>query len=258
MLHVLSRLSIASLLLAAGCAATGQDSKAAGGGAAPSSEAKGGDKKKDEPDLEKLEGEVEVAKWELQLSELSSERDARSAREEVQAKEVSHREAELALQAFLEHERPNKVTGKKIDLDQRRNRMWEAEQELEELQAMYSQEDFAKTTKELVLERGKRNVDIAKRQLDLGEREMGAMEKIELAGKERDLREKLRQAELAHQQADAKLAEGELSTKIKLAKSKAGLREKEKALEKARKDAPAPAAEEKTAAAASSLGGTGS
>lgn len=107
-------------------------------------------------------------------SELASERIANERKKIESATKVAKAERDLAaaereLKVFLEVERKNEEAEARLELDENRYRVDHAKDELAELEAMYSQDEFAKTTKELVIKRGRRQLEIAEREMALAD-----------------------------------------------------------------------------------------
>lgn len=115
----------------------------------------------------KLAHDLRMAELKLKVAQL----DARIANDDAESSvRKAERELELAksmLDHFDKFIAPARLAEARIALDSAENRATQARDEYDELVAMYKQEDFAEMTKELVLKRGRHNMDIAKRRLKI-------------------------------------------------------------------------------------------
>src|SRR5690349_2533751 len=152
-------------------AAPGDEAKeaAAGGGdkeakAAPSPEAA---KKKAERKAEKKVRELAYARMELALAEMDAENDLRDAKFDLEHAQQELDAAEKELGHFKGQVRPLELEDSQLDLDRSSESALQRKQELDELIAMYKKDEFAKMTKELVLQRGKTTMEFAQRELEL-------------------------------------------------------------------------------------------
>jgi len=99
--------------------------------------------------------------------------------------------AKKELDLFLTAHKPREVEEHKITIDAQTYRAEEAKDEQAELESMYKDDEFAKKTKELVLKRGKRQVELADRGLAVAKKEQEVFEQHTLPDRERDLRRKV-------------------------------------------------------------------
>ncbi|HLQ37421.1 MAG TPA: hypothetical protein VK348_06455 [Planctomycetota bacterium] len=77
-----------------------------------------------------------------------------------------------------------------------------AKDELQELESMYEKEEFAKSTKELVLKRGRRQLEMAERSLKVSTTELEVLKEHTLVQKEKDLQQKVADTDLELKKAD--------------------------------------------------------
>lgn len=222
------RLPIASSLLLCFVAACGAVPAApvaeAGPTAAPKSAAAedraGEDKEKDkdkaaarkqkQKELRNKERELEAAKVEQQVAEI--ERTVRLRGIELaQGKTATEQaKAKADLEVFLGSVKPRELEEKRIGLDQSQHRLEHSKDELGELVAMYEADEFAKTTKELVLKRGRREVEMAERYLAVAQKELLHFENVVLPQRERELRDKVVEAEHEHKKAESEAQKARL------------------------------------------------
>ena len=119
---------------------------------------------------------------------------------------------------FLRDVKPREIEEHKISLDRSIHRAEHAKDEFDELQAMYAADEFAKTTKELVLKRGRREMELAQRSLAVEQKEHAHFEQVELPKRERDLQQKVDEAAAEHRKADAEASKWKLEVELALQK----------------------------------------
>lgn len=145
--------------------------------------------------------EIEYFTMEQQMAAIDRgvrEQTMRLATERV-ARELAKAEKELEL--FEKEHKPREIDEHKISMDQQTHYAEEQKDEFGELEAMYKEDEFAKTTKELVLKRGRRQMEMAQRRLEIARREEAVWASHTLPERERDLRQKVEDAKFeAHKQ----------------------------------------------------------
>ncbi|MBL8727319.1 MAG: hypothetical protein JNM25_02735 [Planctomycetes bacterium] len=122
--------------------------------------------------------------------------------------------ARRELEVFLKDVKPRELDDRRLSLDGATYRAEHSKDELGELTAMYEADEFARTTKELVLKRGRRDMEMADRRLALETREFAHFEQFELPKRERELRQKLADAELARKKAEAEAEKARLELEL--------------------------------------------
>ncbi len=116
------------------------------------------------------------------------------------AADLAHARSELEL--FMKELRPREIEEKKMGLDQATYRAEHSKDEYGELEAMYQADEFARKTKELVLKRGRRDLEMAERYLAIQKREIVHFESVQLPERERQLRQRITDAELERMKAE--------------------------------------------------------
>ncbi|MGE3174972.1 MAG: hypothetical protein AB7O97_20255 [Planctomycetota bacterium] len=156
-------------------------------------------------DLDYAKVEVQTAAIERQVRTMGVETAVADAQLEVDKKRK-------ALDLFLQRIKPRELEEQRIGLDAQTYRAAESKAELAELEAMYKEDEFASATKELVVQRGRRQMELADRRLAVTRQEFDLFEQHTLPDRERDLRQELKQAEqglekarLEHQKAQLEL-----------------------------------------------------
>ncbi len=163
-------------------------------------------------ELQQKQRELDYAKIAVQTTAI--ERQVRTMTVEAA---VQHAQRELdkkqrELDQFLQQLRPRELEEHQIDLDHQVHRAEDAKDELAELEAMYKDDEFAKTTKELVVKRGRRQLEMAARGLAVGRQEFEQFEKHTLVEREQELQQaakdaalELEKARLEHQKTQIEL-----------------------------------------------------
>jgi len=124
------------------------------------------------------------------------------------AADLAHARSELEL--FVKELRPRELEEKKMGLDQATYRAEHSKDEYGELEAMYQADEFARKTKELVLKRGRRDLEMAERYLAIQKREIAHFEGSQLPERERQLRQRIADAELERQKAETEASKSKL------------------------------------------------
>lgn len=169
---------------------------------------------------EKKAKELETAKMELDIEQMSAAAKVTAAQQAVVHASFDLAEAQQAFDNYKGIEAPMQLESATIDLEQGRFRVAMREAELKELEDMYKKEQFATTTKELVLERGKKELEFAKREYAVAEKKHANLSKIEIPKKTRDLEESLRKAQEEASKAQAELKKTQAETQLELLKSR--------------------------------------
>jgi hypothetical protein len=167
----------------------------------------------------KKEREVAYARMEQEIAKLSAAAEEREAENAVTEANQKLEQAKKDRDSFKGKEMPTKLAEKQLDVDRYTQRTEESRQELEELEGMYKKEDFASLTKELVINRGRKNLEFAKRGLELAKQGQEQFTGHELPKKEKELDQAVEKAEKGLQEASAKKEKGALENKLKLLKA---------------------------------------
>ncbi len=158
-----------------------------------------------------------------------------SARQSVAAAERALAKARRELEVFLEDVRPREVEEKEISFAQQQQYAREAEAELAELRAMYEKDEFATTTKELVIDRGERKAEFARRRLGLAQRELRHFVEHTMAVKEQDLRQAVATAEIDLEKARKEVQKGQIERELQVEREKTRVDDLKEEMEEMRK-----------------------
>jgi len=208
-------------VIASGCASPPPAPSPAGDVAKPAAAAgqeqgEGKDKEKaaarkqKNQELRSKEREVESAKVEQQIAEIDRAVRQRGIELGLHKAAAELTKARADLEVFLATVKPRELEEKRIGLDQSLHRLEHSKDELGELVAMYEADEFAKTTKELVLKRGRREVEMAERYLAVAQKELQHFEQVVLPQRERELRDKVVDAEHEQRKAGSEAAKSRL------------------------------------------------
>lgn len=152
-------------------------------------------------DLRAKERELGYLEADQRGSAIEREMRVQGAEHAVMAAQVELDKARYELEHFMGHVKPTEIEERRISFASQTHYSEEAKDELAELESMYQADEFAKTTKELVLKRGRRKVELAERNLAIAARNLDVLEKQTLPRKEEDLKRKVADAERAMQRA---------------------------------------------------------
>ncbi len=143
-----------------------------------------------------------------------------------QAVDVAERELAQARQAQEEglKEAQIELRSGEVELQALRVRVSETQGDLAELESMYQEEEFAAKTKELVLQRGKSQVELAGAALGVAEMRHQLLVSDTLPAKQRAADLTVRKAEIALEAAQAARENAALQARIALKKAEEALR----------------------------------
>lgn len=213
------------LLIASSCASAPSGGQ---GGAAPA-----GGEKKNGDDPKDLQAKLDKATLKLEIARIDAKNGEASAARSVEAATL---EAELAASALENYRgvlQPIEAAASALSLDRGRQRVKESKEELDELEKMYAQEEFADLTKELVLSRGRSALEMAQRDLELTEKRAAQSREFEWPRKERELKEKVASTQRALDEAKARAEKGAIERKLALMEAEEAVAKAREALEKA-------------------------
>ena len=178
-----------------------------------------------------LKREFEEARIELRSTELSVEDRRLDSAHQIEKAQRGVEAAQRALELFAEWEVPLQVDSAKLEVDRDRGNLLDQRAELAELEAMYAAEEFAKTTKELVIQRGRRHVAHAERDLELTERRL-RQEEIAREHRRLELTHAVRDAEFELRGAGAEAEKLGLDLDLELRRARQKIEDVERKLRK--------------------------
>ena len=202
----LSFSALSALLVLGGCATTEASQNT------PESPAAESEEETDDHSQHKME----MAQLALAIAQIEVQVSSSKATLAVAQAQSKLDEAKLDLEHFETVQKARRLTEAQLSLDRAGYRAEEAEAELGELEAMYAEEEFAATTKELVIRRGRVQRDFSRRSLELSEQSLELLANVELPKELRKLQHAVRDTEagLAEAQADQKKTDTQNKKKI--------------------------------------------
>lgn len=180
-------------------------------------------------DTESLHIDLQLTQMDLQATENSVARANESAQHAVGLAERDLQLAREELDHFVNVEMELSRAESELSLDRTRGRLDDSRAELQQLLDMYKDEEFAESTKELVITRGKRGIEQSERSLELAEMRAADKREFEQARKMQSIKHKVEEAarsvRLKIEALETTQAEGEaklirLHNKLRLAHKK--------------------------------------
>jgi hypothetical protein len=117
--------------------------------------------------LERARRNLDVAKMRLQRAQMSVEDNEQKQEAALSRARQELEFAERRLDRFVKLDMPARVFWGELGLARTGDYVQEQQDELKQLELMYAEEDFADQTKEIVLDRSRRRVERAKRDIEL-------------------------------------------------------------------------------------------
>ncbi len=208
------------------------DAKAGEKAAAKEDKKPEGEKPDKQDALRKKERELDYARRDLRIARLAAENDERDAKDAVEEAERKLKEARLEREHFLGTQAPLRTDESALAIERSTENRERQKQELEELEAMYKEEELATLTKELVIRRSRKDVELAQKSLDLEARKQAALKDHELPKKQRELEDAVVKTEKALATAKTKESRSALEKELKLLKAEHAIDELEREVAK--------------------------
>lgn len=154
-----------------------------------------------EKDLQQKQRDLDYAKIGVQTTAIDRQVRTMSVDNAVARATLELEKQRKELDLFLNQHKPRELEEHRIQLDWQTYRAEESKDELAELENMYKGDEFAKDTKELVVKRGRRQMEMSARSLAVAKKEFEVFEQHTLADRERDLRQKVKDSEIELEKA---------------------------------------------------------
>ena len=201
-------------LFGAACASVDSKQDATAEQASDDDGAAGGDSDPAEK-VQKKERELACSRLELKIARQKTEAENREAKNKLEDAGFELEKSKQERDNFKAVEQHLKIAEAQLDVDRSAERVRESQENLNELEKMYAQEEFAGITKELVLMRGRSQLALAKRDLDIETKKLAQLSQYEHPKKLRELDMEVEKAEKALREAKAAetktAGEGELA-----------------------------------------------
>lgn len=226
------------LLLAFGaCASVSADRP--DGGTKPEQEAKGDDDESRAEKLDELRFELDGARVALQVAELEAAAEELEAAEALADARRELDEAERALKRFTDVKMPHAIAEGQLGIERSMQRLSEARQELAQMEAMYAADPnldaTGRATRDMVLERHRKQVEFTERGLELARAEYADEVGAELPLEQRGLEVELAEARRALRKAETAAKKQALEGARDLAEARRKVAEAERDLAEAEK-----------------------
>jgi hypothetical protein len=171
--------------------------------------------------------ELRQKQHDLDYSQTEQESGALEAQSKVLAAKatLAKAEAEVAktkteLDVWQRVQRPKELSERQVAVDRQAYAAEEAKDELAELEASYQADEFAKTTKELVLKRSRRKLELSERERANALKDLELLKDHTHPLKEKELVQKMTVAEADQQKAQLDLRKAELDQGLQAKKAK--------------------------------------
>lgn len=207
----------ANVPAAAAAAPAAQDAEAAKK-AADEAKQKADEKRSKQKELRDKQRQLAHAAVERQVQEIDRTTRTLTVQAALDRAGVELEVARKELEVFLQDVKPREIEQRRISLDGTTYYAEHQKDELGELTAMYEADEFARSTKELVLKRGRREMELADRRLAVEKREYSHFEQTELPNRERELRHKVADAELAKRKAELEVEKARIELELEARK----------------------------------------
>ena len=170
---------------------------------------------------------LEVARLELKVAQLEAQSAERAA---AQSADFAAREVQQAREALEQAEKSAAIRTRDSENTLKRAavRLDETKVELSELEGMYAEEEFAEKTKELVLYRGKSQVELAAAALEVEQLRHELLVSEELPAERSKAELALRKAEVALEAAEVEREGAALRGRVAVMTAEEAVREAEK------------------------------
>jgi len=149
-----------------------------------------------EIDLEPLEWAVAEAAAGMEKATLSAHISLTESADRVARAGQDLADARAELEHFDAFTAPTELAQRRLSIERSEGRLLEAKAELQQLLDMYADEEFATSSKELVIERGRRGVDFSERSLAMSRASLEDLESFDLAKRRAKLVRGVEKAEL--------------------------------------------------------------
>ena len=201
----------------------------------PSSKAKDAsaakqDKAKPDKDLTALKFSLKMAQRKLEGTELSGTIGLMEAERSVESAQRAVADAEAELENLTGYTAPRRVAQAELGLERSAGRLDDARAELQQIIQMYEGEEFAESSKELVINRSRRSVELS---VELERQALKHLETVELPRDFEAAQDKVAGAQHKLRVAEMRLENERRSFETKRMEARESLRKAELALEKA-------------------------
>jgi hypothetical protein len=185
---------------------------------------------------EKLARDIEIARHKLRKEQLAAQQ--KNAKDERKIAELTI-ERDLTvkkLEQFVSSDSKTRLAKARLDLQRAVDGVAESEEELEQLEIMYSEDDLGDKTKEIVLQRGRRRLSRAQENLRIQTAELETLESRSLPLEQEKLELEVAKARTALAEAQRDVEMHEIESSISIMSAEAEILKLEGELEDLKKD----------------------
>jgi len=232
MLRIPVLFAAAALAFAAGCSST-PDEPAAGTAqetAAPADPAK----EEAVAKVADVGNQIQMARRKLDRAQMDVDQQKSDGDAAVAKATVERDLARKALAHFDAVDMPQRLAKAVLDLKDSSDYMTEQEEEMQQLELMYSKDDLADKTKEIVLARGKRRLDRAKQRYALAQKDHDDLKGVQLPEQRDKLVQALKEKELELQRAQFNAKAGAMDKETAVLAARQEIEKLGRELEKAK------------------------
>jgi|GEM_PF-5788308 len=169
---------------------------------------------KKERKLAKLQRSLKVAQLKLDMTRISHANANRGAVAALAKAEADHELALRRFKNFQEKNVPSRIGWSELGLQRATDRTGENQEELEQLEIMYREDEFAEQTKEIVIERARRRLVRSQRDLELRGDDFATLTEETIPLEQRDHELRIIAKENSLKQAQEKIAIGAFDQQI--------------------------------------------
>jgi hypothetical protein len=182
--------------------------------------------------------QLAMAKRKLERAQMDFDQQQSDGDAAVVKATVERDLAKKALKHFDDVESPQRLKKAELDLKDSSDSMTEQDEEMQQLELMYSKDDLGDKTKEIVLARGKRRLERAKQRLALAQKDYDDLKNVQLAEQRDRLVLALKDKELDLQRAEFGAKAGKMDKETAVLAAQQELGKVSRELEKAQKAVP--------------------
>lgn len=184
-------------------------------------------------DSAQLKQDLALAQKKLGRAKLDQSQQEIDAAAAVQKATEELGAAKRALQHFDEFDRPRKLAEAALSLQNAQDNLVEQEEEMQQLELMYSQDELGDKTKEIVLARGKRRLDTVRQRLEIARRVTADLENFQLVEERQKLALTVTEKEQALKRATFEQESGRADKQIAVEEQQSAVKKAEQELQKA-------------------------
>jgi hypothetical protein len=211
------------------------------GAAAPANAAQAAPSASDLKDkAEDSAAQLEIAKIKLERATMDADQQRIDGAAAVEKAKFELTVATKARDHFVNVEMPQKTTRAQLDLQQGKDSLTEQEEELQQLELMYSKDELADKTKEIVLARSKRRLERLRQNLALQQKDLDDLVNVQQPEALRKLEAAVTDKTGDHRRAEFGLRSGQIDKDMAVKAQQNEVNKLTREIEKAKQKAATP------------------